>query len=315
MRGGYKGYYNGHALDSSYEYIYCKILEAQDIEYEVHEHNYQLRDRQYIPDFFLYKNNELYKIVEIRGHRLNIEERIKDVKELKELIKIDVELITELDLRKLCKEYKISYNSLKTEWRKSPDTKINYNVGEFNAMYGRNQSDVSKRKSSEKGKERFYGENKDKYFELCTNKMVEFNRANNFEHMRKPRANRVELTCLYCGKVIPVTEAVASHQKYCSLKCSGADGVGLKQASAKIIENKKQKDLVIKDIVFRCAKEYKEDILSMKLNEIQTSTAISYMIDEVRKETDVFDMRTITQAVFGTKSRKEFIKLLKDNLK
>ena len=33
----YSGFYNGHFLRSAYEYIYCKILESQNLKYKVEE--------------------------------------------------------------------------------------------------------------------------------------------------------------------------------------------------------------------------------------------------------------------------------------
>lgn len=309
MKSGYKGYYNGMVLDSSYEYIYCKILESNNIKYNVHEKNYQLEGRQYIPDFFLYnQNEELYEIVEIRGHRLNLEDRIIDALELEVLIGIPVKVITELDLKVLCRESSLSYNKLKTEWRESPNTHLNNNSGEFNAMYGRKQSDEQKRKSSEKGKLRF-SENPEKYHELCTSKLIAYNREHNFEQAKQPRSKRVEMICEECGKSKIVTEAYAERHRYCSIECGAK--YGLRLATNKNIDNKIEKDNIINNIVLDYSKLNRSDILEIKLNKIQTSEIINTLIQLIKDKTGVFDMRTISTAVCGKPSRKEFVKYLK----
>jgi hypothetical protein len=139
MKGGYVGEYNGNILKSSYEYIFAKILEFKNISYKTEEYTYLLDNGSYYtPDFFIYENNELCEIVEIRGRRLNLEERKTSLRLLGQKIKnVKLTLLTEKDLKVLCKEIGLSYNNLKTYWRKNPKNKRNDSSGKANAMYGK----------------------------------------------------------------------------------------------------------------------------------------------------------------------------------
>lgn len=75
----YKGYYKGYLIKSSYEYIFCKILEKNNIVYKYEEKTYDLKDCSYTPDFFIYNDkNILTSIIEIKsGNKQKIEESIK----------------------------------------------------------------------------------------------------------------------------------------------------------------------------------------------------------------------------------------------
>jgi predicted nuclease of restriction endonuclease-like RecB superfamily len=59
-------------LRSSWEYGYAKFLNDNRIEWDVEARSYLLSDgRYYRPDFFIYENNNLSKIVEIKSRWSN----------------------------------------------------------------------------------------------------------------------------------------------------------------------------------------------------------------------------------------------------
>ena len=74
---GIQGYYwNRHFnkycwLRSSYEYIYAKFLDSKNIIWNSEEKYFVLDDgRKYLPDFFIYNNNTLKYVVEIKGNKM-----------------------------------------------------------------------------------------------------------------------------------------------------------------------------------------------------------------------------------------------------
>lgn len=124
---GVQGYYYNKSrgkfvwLRSTYEFIYAKWLDKQSIEWDVEQKTFQLDKTTYRPDFFIFKNGSLQKIVEIKGYwargeiktselseKLDIEViLIKNIKPYlekpyeQELKKWKQELITEQELKKL----------------------------------------------------------------------------------------------------------------------------------------------------------------------------------------------------------------------
>ena len=79
ITGGYCGFHNNSYLRSSYEYVYCRILEEQGISYKVEEKVYDLGYRKYIPDFTLYNSKgEIFKLVEIKSSRAAELKRAKE---------------------------------------------------------------------------------------------------------------------------------------------------------------------------------------------------------------------------------------------
>jgi len=71
---GVQGYYfnvtkNKYVwLRSSWEYIYAKWLNKNNIEWDVEVTSFQVNNKNYRPDFFIYDNLNLTKIVEIKGY-------------------------------------------------------------------------------------------------------------------------------------------------------------------------------------------------------------------------------------------------------
>ena len=304
----YSGFYNGHFLRSAYEYIYCKILESQNLKYKVEEITYEIEDYRYTPDFFIYdENNNLVEIVEIRGHRLNIEERIKDTNLLQEMLgqSIKVRLVTELDLRQICRDKGLSYEMLKNEWRTNPNNSINDYYGWKNPMFNKAQKESTKKLISKKAKERC-NSSPDYGYNLAKS-MIEYNRSVNFDFARRERSKRVTIYCLNCGRPIEVTEARAKKRKYCTSHCGVIYTSKLKKDIP--LQSRVERDERLKLFVLDWCKNNKEIVLNTGFNSI--SSTLRELYENIENEFGIIDHRTITKA-FDTSSRKEFLKILKD---
>lgn len=97
---GVQGYYYSKRLRkyfwlrSSYEYIYAKWLDKNNIDYDVETRCYIVNGNKYTPDFFIYVNNNLDSIVEIKGYW---KDKIWKIKSLSGDIDINVTLIECVD--------------------------------------------------------------------------------------------------------------------------------------------------------------------------------------------------------------------------
>lgn len=116
----YCGYYNELYLRSSYEYVFCKILEKQNIIFKMEEERYLLPNgKYYIPDFFIYdNNNKLIKIVEIKGEAKSLAKKgYENIEMLKKLVNVECEIYFLNDLLKFEKELKLDIYKLIEEWK------------------------------------------------------------------------------------------------------------------------------------------------------------------------------------------------------
>lgn len=143
--GSYCGFYKSMFLRSSYEYVYCIILENENIEYTVEEITYDLPNGcRYKPDFHLYKDSKLLKIVEIKSsnpNQLNL--AIEKIELLSKIVNVPVEIITYDVLKLKCLSIGLNIINLISEW-KSISVGKNLNIGKLNPMYGKIQSDEAK---------------------------------------------------------------------------------------------------------------------------------------------------------------------------
>lgn len=113
---GVQGYYFNESkqkyvwLRSTYEYIYAKWLDKNNIDWDVEVKTYQLENTTYRPDFFIYEDKNLSKIVEIKGYWDN---RKYKTLELSKQLSQDIILITDIKpytpigYRKELKEWKL----------------------------------------------------------------------------------------------------------------------------------------------------------------------------------------------------------------
>jgi hypothetical protein len=98
---GVQGYYFNQSrqkyvwLRSTYEYIFAKWLDSNNIDWDVECTCYVITDKEsYRPDFFIYDNHVLVNIVEVKGYYKN---RLWKVEELKKMMKKEGVLVTIID--------------------------------------------------------------------------------------------------------------------------------------------------------------------------------------------------------------------------
>lgn len=93
---GIQGYYYNKSrskfvwLRSTYEYVYAKWLDKQGVDWDVEQQTFELEGTTYRPDFFIYEDGVLVKIVEIKGYWAR---GTKKTYELSAKLDIDVVLI------------------------------------------------------------------------------------------------------------------------------------------------------------------------------------------------------------------------------
>lgn len=312
-RGGYAGYYRGLYLRSSIEYTFVKYLEYKGINWRYEEKTYDLEGVNYKPDFFIYEGEELVKIIEIKGSRF-IEEGLRKAKDLESKIGIPVKLYTEEDVRKIYrKEMEDNYHNVIEEWKETEGVTLGeYDMrGENNPMYGVKHSEETKRKISEKAKERFEDPN-GKARITQTNKMIESNRKNNFDFLRGERVKRIKVKCEGCGEYFVKKETV--DKRFCNFECFTKSDWNRKRMSKvfnKEILETKERRRSMKNTILMWTEENQERVVKIKLNDIKRNLKPLY--DIIEEEYDVVDMRTINKSIFGEdRGRKEMVLYLKD---
>jgi hypothetical protein len=68
-RGDRQSFYKNIRMDSKWEVGTAKYLDSISVDWKYNEHGYKLSDgRYYYPDFFIYENNLLVKIIEVKGY-------------------------------------------------------------------------------------------------------------------------------------------------------------------------------------------------------------------------------------------------------
>lgn len=68
-RGDRQSYYNGIRMDSKWEVGTAKYLDSVKIDWKYGVKGFRLSDgRYYYPDFFIYKNNNFERLIEVKGY-------------------------------------------------------------------------------------------------------------------------------------------------------------------------------------------------------------------------------------------------------
>lgn len=156
ITGGYCGFHNNSYLRSSYEYVYCRILEEQGISYKVEEKVYDLGYRKYIPDFTLYNSKgEIFKLVEIKSSRAAELKRAKEAQaKMMKLFNLECDIFQYKDLRNQCINLNLGFSELVKHW-KSNSIGRNIMVNELNPMYGETHSESTLEKIGKSSLERW----------------------------------------------------------------------------------------------------------------------------------------------------------------
>jgi len=110
MNRGYTGYYKGVLLRSSYEYAYARYLDYHGISWRYEELTYNVGNRQYKPDFFIYQGRELFEVVEVKQRNpVEIENATALLTQLKQTGSIPaLQVISYLQLLELYREMPFS---------------------------------------------------------------------------------------------------------------------------------------------------------------------------------------------------------------
>lgn len=112
---GIQGYYYNKSrgklvwIRSTYEYVYAKWLDKQGIDWDVEQKTFELEGTTYRPDFFIYEDGVLTKIIEIKGYWAR---GIRKTKELS--AKLDIEVVLIRDITPYCA---VSYKKELLEWK------------------------------------------------------------------------------------------------------------------------------------------------------------------------------------------------------
>ena len=302
----YSGEYNSHYLRSSYEYIFAKILEKQNIKYDVETITYELEDRSYTPDFFIYDDNDkLIEIVEIRGYKLDIQERIKDTQELQSFLgdNVKVSLITDLDMKRICKNNNLSFYKLEKEWKDNANSSTDGFAGSRNPMYNRVHSEETRKLISKGVKKKCEDPN---HVKKVVAGMLEYCRATNYDFLRGERVDRVTLICPICGKGKQVLPSEAKKRIFCSRKCAHIDQAEKQKGTKKASTT--ERNIELKKFILSWCDNNKDIVVKTKFN--QVLTCLEDLFNKVEKEFGILDFRTVINA-FDTNSKKEFLKILK----
>lgn len=126
-------------LRSKLEFLYANFLLKTNVEFSVETTTFEINGKMYKPDFFIYNNKKLIKIVEIKDNKKTAEEYIKLFKKYFNLIKIEYEVIYSL------KEY-VKYSSTKEIENWINNSKTEDMRGNKNPMFGMKHSEKTKQK-------------------------------------------------------------------------------------------------------------------------------------------------------------------------
>jgi len=117
---GMQGYYLTRRgsyvwLRSSYEYLYAKYLDENKIDWRFEERQYLLSSgASYRPDFFVYENDKLIEIIEVKSmYFCTSQERLDKAKLAAIEYELNIKFVTQIELEKLC-----NLNKNLREWKK-----------------------------------------------------------------------------------------------------------------------------------------------------------------------------------------------------
>lgn len=301
---GYAGFYNGNFLRSSYEFVFANILEFDGTSYTYEEESFDLGFKIYKPDFFLYEDGNLKKVVEVKSTiKKEIEIASKELVALKEIYGIDGVLISYKGLSKLCRERGLKITVLMRDWINSEHTTINKSYsGKINPHYNLKHSDESKKLigASTRGR---WARTPEVYLEASKKGALRAKKL----FTGQERVERFQKRCPVCDKRFLVIKS--TNKECCSTRCSNTlkshKGAKVVYDNAKIVRNE------IKAYTLEWALNNRELILETPYNKITTNLKI--LFDDIEDKFGIKDLRIISRAMFGKdKGRKELLRYLKE---
>lgn len=303
---GYSGYYNGQYLRSSLEFAYAYYLDHKSIKWEYEIKVFTFEDgTTYMPDFYI-KENDSYRIVEVKGNGNKIT-GLEKARKLKKEFNLDVEMIFYKDLVQLCKnEMPLRLATIRRLWIEEYGAERKHNTsGKLNPMYGNKHSEKTVKLISDKAKQRFSTGD----YDYITQRMIQSNRDCNFNFLRKPKSPRVTRNCLNidCGNEFTVT--IYSKRQYCTHLCANKTNSLLGAQIEKEEAFKKREKIRMHMLLW--ARSNKETVKNTKYNRI--AQPFKPLYDSIESEFGIKDKRIVTKSILrrdGT--RKEMLTFFKE---
>lgn len=311
-RFGYIGFYKGILLRSSYEYAFAKYLDFKNIHWVYEEKSFKIQEGHYIPDFFVYENDKLKYIVEVKPQYKNLTEEAKrKLEEVEKIYSVKGKIVTEVELKEFYKEMSCSLTSVFNFWKTESKKNSNFSTnGKNNPHYGLKHSLKTKKKISEMTKRLWKEDAKAKKKMLEGSKKGALKAKKLLSGVEKiPREIRL---CKYkkCNKEFKVIQT--SNQSYCSLNCNAKNQA--KNASLTRWKGNEKIHNEIKEYVLEWSKNNEQLIITTPYNKIKTT--IQPLLFEIENRFKIRDIRIVTKAVLGEgKGRKDLLKFLKEQIK
>ena len=300
---GYAGYYKEKYLRSSYEYVFARILDYDNIEWDYEVERYKLKERTYIPDFFIYRDGKLIHVVEVKSSVISEQDRDKlGLEELRESHGIDGYMVLYEDLKEMCLERNLDIDKLIKHWIDSNKKNANVMDGEKNPHYGMKHSKETKEIITSQSKKR-WEENPEMLLEAS---LKGAKRAKEL-FTGEERVPRVSVECPNCNNKF--RKIKTSSQVYCGTDCANAvkSIIGANVLKEKHKNNRDR----IKDFIHEWSLNNKELVLETPYNKI--SSGLNPMLELIEENFNVKDLRIISKSVFGEdKGRKELLRYMKD---
>ena len=300
----YCGFYKGHYLKSTLEYVYAVYLDYMGFNWDYEVETFSLPNGgSYKPDFYLIDSNEF---VEVKGG-FNYEVDLPRIDLFRAETRNKVTILRDKDLRLLIKQTPFVFNQLVKAWKAQAISLGMDTSGSNNPRYGVSVAQSTKDKISARAKQRF----EDPVFRAKFAESVKLRSSNpafiqnrdRFIEMRKEASVKSHTrVCSYCGETFDVTKAfqVRNNQKYCSTSCS-AKSLFTKSDS-------KAKDL-IRGASLEFSSKNNEALQTSKLNKVKPLLESFYK--SIEDSTGIKDPRTICKALGIKESRKALLLYLR----
>jgi hypothetical protein len=230
---GYSGYViindKKYYCRSQCEFIILKYLYKyyNDYRIEMEDKIFYLGDISYKPDFFMYKNNILCKVIEVKSNNKNLDDKYELFKKYFESIKIEYELIYDINLiLKQNKDIKLECK----EWKKDAFIECDMR-GENNPRFGAVMSESTIEKIRQKAIERC--ENPEYTLKLSKSRKEAFKnnpqmaadiskrQKEKYEKIRQEKDLNdpiIECKCAICTNIFK--KRTSSEKMTCSGKCT-----------------------------------------------------------------------------------------------
>lgn len=308
---GYAGFYNGHYIRGSYEYVMTKILLEKNDLYIYEDETYYLKtlNAYYKPDFTIYdKYLDIVKIIEVKsGMEIELIKAYEKANAMTKEYGIKVEIYTLEELKNEANYLGLNVNHMIHDWINKYSTTNSSHVcnGDNNPMYGNKHSCETKKLLSEKSK-KLWQEKREYIIRRTKEGMSNVDMKTIVANSNRHFAEYEERVCKYCNNKFKVNKI--SNKKFCDLQC--ANKYNLPNMPKKV--SNLPTDFIVEEINSIAIKN-KTVVLETPLNRI--TNTINLLFGDLMEQYEIKDERTLINQYLGHKGyRKEFIKALKEYL-